>query len=916
MRAARFGALILLLGLTAQLAGAAEERHRGHFRALENYRNMAAEFPLCQPLVDELARHLAKLQEAAPDSAAYRALQPQTWPLRRALDDCYRRNRRAGHGYEYAAVSVSAVAAGGEWLVTVNRDAEVFVWNTASGRAQLFAHDHFGPSAASISADGNHLLLSSHSSAAVYDLYSGKLLQQLQLRHPQLRGNQLVGSSLSTNAVEVYRFDRQHSRYLQQAVWPTERVYNLNVSTTGNLAWTGTTLINLHNGATVPLQRQASRPLPGVFAADDQTFYLAGARRTVERFALPSGSALAPLSLPDSRANLSRITLSPDGRWLALMLQRREVRLLDTGSGAQAAALTSTKRFTDFAFAGGMLMLADESGATLLLSPHTGGTTGRLLSFSSGNWAVINQDGFYDAAHAGEVPELSWRAHQRSLQLSQLKEQYWQPGLLGELLAGTSNLNTPAASGSPPTVRVSQPEDGMARISVADSGGGIGRVRVLLNDKEIPAAGLNSAGEHTLEVPAQRLLPGTDNSLEVIAWDGSGAIAGRGANVVWRDARPTPAQPKLHAVIIGVSDYAGDAVDLRFAAADARRFADAVKAGAARMFGSGHVSIDVLTESGAQKSAISAAFRKLKTLSANDVLVVYLAGHGVNRGNEYYYLTAAADSLQTFRASQALSSSELIEWINASPVSKQVMVLDTCAAGALQPSLLQARGLPAAQIRAIQRLRDRTGFHVLMGSAADRYSYEANQYGQGLLTYALLEGMRGAALRDGQFVDVSRLFQHALDRVPELARHLGGVQQPIIAAPRGDSFDIGILAAADRQRIKISQPRPLLNHPVFVEAESGFDRLALGAAVYNQLAQTQPRGGEAALLVTAGQTPGAISISGSYTTSGEQLRLNVKLLRDSNVLDALELSLASAAEPKLMAQNIVEALYPLLLKLE
>lgn len=54
-----------------------------------------------------------------------------------------------------------------------------------------------------------------------------------------------------------------------------------------------------------------------------------------------------------------------------------------------------------------------------------------------------------------------------------------------------------------------------------------------------------------------------------------------------------------------------------------------------------------------------------------------------------------------------------------------------------------------------------------MGSAAAAVSYEASQYGRGLLTYSLLQGMRGAALRDDAFVDVQRLFQYAADQVPQ-----------------------------------------------------------------------------------------------------------------------------------------------------
>ena len=69
--------------------------------------------------------------------------------------------------------------------------------------------------------------------------------------------------------------------------------------------------------------------------------------------------------------------------------------------------------------------------------------------------------------------------------------------------------------------------------------------------------------------------------------------------------------------------------------------------------------------------------------------------------------------------------------------------------------------------RAMELLKDGTGTFILMGSAADQVSYEASRYGEGLLTYALLEGMRGAALKDATRLNVSEWFRQASERVPE-----------------------------------------------------------------------------------------------------------------------------------------------------
>ena len=103
-------------------------------------------------------------------------------------------------------------------------------------------------------------------------------------------------------------------------------------------------------------------------------------------------------------------------------------------------------------------------------------------------------------------------------------------------------------------------------------------------------------------------------------------------------------------------------------------------------------------------------------------------------------------------------------------------------------------GRSSVEIRALERMKDRTGMYVLAGSAADAVSYEASLYGQGLLTYSLLFGIKGAALRNSEFVDIMTLFQYSANKVPELAKDIGGVQKPEIRIPHGgQSFDIGRL---------------------------------------------------------------------------------------------------------------------------
>lgn len=164
------------------------------------------------------------------------------------------------------------------------------------------------------------------------------------------------------------------------------------------------------------------------------------------------------------------------------------------------------------------------------------------------------------------------------------------------------------------------------------------------------------------------------------------------------------------------------------------------------------------TGSPTTKADIVKALEAAQSLRPQDTVVLYLSGHGINYGGQdgdFYCLTTGATSADAaylndpaIRQTYALSSEELTRYLNLIPARKKLLILDVCAAGeGAEQLLIAARDLPASQIRALARLQSRTGFYVLAGSAADAVSYESNVYGQGLLTYALLQGMRGGKLR-------------------------------------------------------------------------------------------------------------------------------------------------------------------------
>jgi hypothetical protein len=392
----------------------------------------------------------------------------------------------------------------------------------------------------------------------------------------------------------------------------------------------------------------------------------------------------------------------------------------------------------------------------------------------------------------------------------------------------------------------------------------------------------------------RRLIPGTTNRVEVLAYNDDDSLHSRGAVVEYLAGGPAEQPvPELWAVIVGTSDYIGDKIDLRFAAKDAQAFSKALGIAASRLLGEERVHILTLSTeykvtARPTKNGITAAFAKIaKSARPTDLLVVYLSGHGVapQGSNEYYYLTADARSLELddpeVRRRDTLSGAELAGLIRAVPaVGKQVLILDTCAAGRGIEALGQQRAVSGDQKRALDRVRERNGLHLLAGAAADAVSYEASRYGQGLLTYSLLLGMTGPGLK-GTELDVLTWFGYAVDEVPELARGIGGVQKPQLSSPReGASFPLGRLEAEDRVKIPLPKERPLVLRASLVDKSRFVDSLGLGGRVDELMREASARGDVSQpVFVDAREGEGAYQLGGAYQIEGESVSVEFSIYK-------------------------------------
>lgn len=630
----------------------------------------------------------------------------------------------------------------------------------------------------------------------------------------------------------------------------------------------------------------------------------------------------------------------------------------------------------------GKFALSSDGIKTSIIDATTGKDLCNLYTLDSTNWAVTTPDGRFDGSEGG-LRYLHFVVGNEPIELEQLKERYYEPGLLSKLMGynkeplreierfesvklyprievqqgdnsakastkseakpdakprSKTNAKSTARSITPNTPNVAS--NLTFSVKLTNQGGGFGRVPVWLNGKELtddarPQNVRTDAADMaiTLNLEGNRLLlPGTTNTLEVRAFNAENAVLSRSTKYDFQaPGERLQSAPHLYAIVGGTSDYQGEELDLPFAAADAEQIAKAVRIAGERLLGADRVHITLLTskrdsaqsKTRTTKANIVAALKEVQTKStANDILFVYLTGHGINWGGQdgdWYYLTTDArlgdDEKFTdaaLRTSVALSSRELTDLMKAIPARKQTLALDACASGKAVENLLASRDVPSSQLRAMMRMKDRAGLHVISGCASNAVSYEASRYGQGLLTYSLLMGMKGGALRDNQFVDVKQLFEFAADRVPELARDIGRVQKPQVCSPfGGGSFDIGLITEAEAKTIPLADAKPLFVRANFQDEKKMYDHLNVGKRVNEALRGVTYRAAmnpfEAWLVyLDAPEFPGAYSLNGRYSVKGDDITLSAVLRRGEEEGMMLSVKGTAANLPELTSALLQE----------
>jgi len=437
------------------------------------------------------------------------------------------------------------------------------------------------------------------------------------------------------------------------------------------------------------------------------------------------------------------LTFSPDGRILASGAEDSTIVLWNAITGRQLRKLeghTNQVRSLAFRLDSKILASTGLDSTVKLWDTRSGHELTSLIALDRDDWAVLDQEGRFDASTAG-MQLMHWMVGKEAIALEQLKDRYWDPGLLAKILGYNSELRRDVNGFDRvalyPELTFPGPvgQDGKLRLQLTDRGGGIGRVQVFVNQKEYkvfpPVQARTPSPTVVLSVDLTRaptLLRGQVNQVSVVVWNRDGYLWGSSESMEWTPPGRSGHHPdELYAVIVGISFYASPDPNLQLTlpVKDATKIARAIAIAGKRRFGPEHVHVTLLTSPVKPDSVlptkqnIRQAFEQLRKMQPNDLLILYFSGHGVSAHGMYAYPTEEASTLEFSDnerlSKEAITDRELADWIIKIPARHQVLILDTCAAGAAEARLAKVRDIPGDQARAIERYKDRTGFYVLMG---------------------------------------------------------------------------------------------------------------------------------------------------------------------------------------------------------
>ena len=711
------------------------------------------------------------------------------------------------------AVSAMNVSPDGHYLITVSADRTPRVWNMKAGRqvSKLDALDG-SVDALSFLPDGRSFVSGDRAGKVIlWDLESGARVRAFGGHAGAVTALAVSadGTALITGGAD--RTVRVHGLATGRSITTIEAhagaVSALHIGPTGQF------IISGGDDGTVRIWERASGARVASFAAhqgavtalrfgrDETEFYSAGDDGRVQFWHTDKpqpvrsyAGTTAPVRTLATDETFGRLVAGlADG---SVIVWRTEEEAPETVLKAHAGPVNSAV----FDVGGTRLVTAGGDAITKLWDLESGGLLVQLIS-TKGGWAAVDDDGRFDGSDAA-LNDVQWVTETQALSIDNFSADYYEPGLLHKKRLGTGNLISASARTlndgilPPPVSRILLAEESAGeklRITVEtrDQGGGITETFLYHNGKVVDRENVideqrTTQNELAVVTTVYGVRPvAGDNRFNAVALSGErirGMLAEASVEVSMA-ARP----PRLHVLAVGINAYRDRRLALNYGVPDANAILDLLRAETKGVFS--QVVVHRLLDSAATRDAIAQALDGLRESNPEDVVVIYMAGHGVAVGDEWYFVPfefrLPFTRLRLERG--GLASADLRKMITRIEARRTFLLIDTCQSGTAA-SVFE----DYVDRRALRRLGRSVGMHVLAATAKDQLAAELKALGHGVFTYAVITGMGGGADTDPPDgnLTVQEIIRFSEQAVPRLSKQSANRQQWPLTFSRGFDFTI------------------------------------------------------------------------------------------------------------------------------
>jgi hypothetical protein len=236
-------------------------------------------------------------------------------------------------------------------------------------------------------------------------------------------------------------------------------------------------------------------------------------------------------------------------------------------------------------------------------------------------------------------------------------------------------------------------------------------------------------------------------------------------------------RPALYVLAVGVSKYQDPAIQLEFAAKDSTDLSNFFKTQEGGLYRK--VSVRLLTDGGARRDDVLDGLEWIRReLTARDVAMVFIAGHGVNDADGTYYFLPQDVNIKALKRTGVIFS-EIRNTLVSLP-GKAMFFIDTCHAGNVLGTGTRSLRLDTTAV--INELSSADNGVIVFAAATGRqYAQESSDWGNG----AFHQGHPRGFAREGRLQQVWS--HHAQDARP---------------------LCLGTCQGADRRRAIASDHRP------------------------------------------------------------------------------------------------------------